>query len=79
MSEDCLYLNIWTPAKSAGERLPARAPHASRSDLLVLLEARGVTLAQVEARLQKISLDAPADLPDGRLQRAEMHGGNRDA
>lgn len=22
MSEDCLYLNIWTPAKSAGERLP---------------------------------------------------------
>jgi para-nitrobenzyl esterase len=21
-SEDCLYLNIWTPAKSAGERLP---------------------------------------------------------
>src|ERR1035437_532663 len=25
---------------SAGERLPARAPHASRSDLLVLLEAK---------------------------------------
>jgi para-nitrobenzyl esterase len=22
MSEDCLYLNIWTPAKSAGEKLP---------------------------------------------------------
>ena len=22
MSEDCLYLNVWTPAKSAGERLP---------------------------------------------------------
>jgi len=22
ISEDCLYLNIWTPAKSAGERLP---------------------------------------------------------
>ncbi len=22
MSEDCLYLNIWTPAKSASERLP---------------------------------------------------------
>lgn len=22
VSEDCLYLNIWTPAKSAGERLP---------------------------------------------------------
>ncbi len=22
MSEDCLYLNIWTPAKSAGEQLP---------------------------------------------------------
>jgi para-nitrobenzyl esterase len=22
MSEDCLYLNIWTPARSAGERLP---------------------------------------------------------
>lgn len=22
MDEDCLYLNIWTPAKSAGERLP---------------------------------------------------------
>src|SRR5258708_32143864 len=22
MSEDCLYLNIWTPAKRAGERLP---------------------------------------------------------
>ncbi len=21
-SEDCLYLNIWTPAQSAGERLP---------------------------------------------------------
>ena len=21
-SEDCLYLNVWTPAKSAGERLP---------------------------------------------------------
>ena len=21
-SEDCLYLNIWTPAKDAGERLP---------------------------------------------------------
>ena len=22
LSEDCLYLNIWTPAKSAGEKLP---------------------------------------------------------
>ena len=22
MSEDCLYLNVWTPAKSAGEQLP---------------------------------------------------------
>jgi para-nitrobenzyl esterase len=22
MSEDCLFLNVWTPAKSAGERLP---------------------------------------------------------
>src|SRR5215472_7414908 len=22
MSEDCLYLNVWTPAKSARERLP---------------------------------------------------------
>jgi para-nitrobenzyl esterase len=22
MSEDCLYLNVWTPAKSGGERLP---------------------------------------------------------
>lgn len=22
MSEDCLYLNVWTPARSAGERLP---------------------------------------------------------
>ena len=22
MSEDCLYLNVWTPAKSAGEKLP---------------------------------------------------------
>src|ERR1051325_4633425 len=22
MGEDCLYLNIWTPAKAAGERLP---------------------------------------------------------
>jgi para-nitrobenzyl esterase len=22
MGEDCLYLNVWTPAKSAGERLP---------------------------------------------------------
>ena len=22
MSEDCLYLNIWTPAKSANEKLP---------------------------------------------------------
>jgi len=22
MSEDCLYLNVWTPAKSANERLP---------------------------------------------------------
>src|SRR5579864_1546843 len=22
ISEDCLYLNIWTPAKSAGEKLP---------------------------------------------------------
>jgi len=21
-SEDCLYLNVWTPAKSAGEKLP---------------------------------------------------------
>ena len=21
-SEDCLYLNVWTPAKRAGERLP---------------------------------------------------------
>jgi para-nitrobenzyl esterase len=22
VSEDCLYLNVWTPAKAAGERLP---------------------------------------------------------
>ena len=22
MSEDCLYLNVWTPAKAAGDRLP---------------------------------------------------------
>ena len=22
MDEDCLYLNIWTPAKAAGEKLP---------------------------------------------------------
>jgi len=22
MSEDCLYLNVWTPAKSANEKLP---------------------------------------------------------
>src|SRR5690349_10080637 len=22
MGEDCLYLNVWTPAKSSGERLP---------------------------------------------------------
>ena len=22
VSEDCLYLNVWTPAKSADERLP---------------------------------------------------------
>ncbi|MGO9261857.1 MAG: carboxylesterase family protein [Bryobacteraceae bacterium] len=22
MSEDCLYLNVWTPAKSANERIP---------------------------------------------------------
>ncbi len=22
MSEDCLYLNIWTPAKAASDRLP---------------------------------------------------------
>jgi para-nitrobenzyl esterase len=22
MSQDCLYLTVWTPAKSAGERLP---------------------------------------------------------
>lgn len=22
MSEDCFYLNVWTPAKSADERLP---------------------------------------------------------
>src|SRR5882724_10838508 len=22
VSEDCLYLNVWTPAKSAGEKLP---------------------------------------------------------
>ena len=23
-SEDCLYLNIWTPAKSAGDKLPLK-------------------------------------------------------
>ena len=22
MSEDCLYLNVWTPAKSANDRVP---------------------------------------------------------
>ncbi len=22
MSEDCLYLNVWTPAKNADEKLP---------------------------------------------------------
>ena len=26
MSEDCLYLNVWTPAKAASDRLPQPAP-----------------------------------------------------
>ena len=30
MSEDCLYLNVWTPAKSGNEKLPGPGLHFRR-------------------------------------------------
>lgn len=80
MDEDCLYLNIWTPARELGELLPVMIWVHGGSNVNgwayepnyigAALAARGVVVVSVNYRLGAlgflpIPFDAPSDLPSG--------------
>ena len=80
MAEDCLYLNIWTPAKSADERLPVMVwifgggmtcgyPAEMEFDG-ERIARRGVILVSVNYRLNAFGFLAHPDL----TAEAEAHG-----
>ena len=80
MSEDCLYLGIATPAKSANDKLPVmvwihgggfQTEHYS-GDLWSLLAQRGVVIVSVEYRTGALGFMAHPEL----AKEADGHTGN---
>ena len=81
MSEDCLYLGIATPAKSANEKLPVmvwihgggfQTEHYA-GDLWSLLAQRGVVIVSVEYRTGALGFMAHPELAK---ENPEGHSGN---
>ncbi len=70
MSEDCLYLNVWTPAKSKGEKLPVMvwiygggfSNGTTAGTIGKHLAARGVILVSVAYRLGALGFMAHPEL-----------------
>ncbi len=72
MSEDCLYLNVWTPAKSAADRLPVMVwIHGGSNNLGAAsqpeydgahLAAKGVVVVTINYRLDVFGFLAHPDL-----------------
>jgi para-nitrobenzyl esterase len=85
MSEDCLFLNVWTPAKSAGERLPVMFwihggafTFGSGSDELydgAALAAKGVVVVTFNYRLGVLGFLAHPSLSDESPQQVSGNYG----